>query len=52
MSHKLTWSHYYELLKVEDNLAREFYENKLFQKIGLSENCEDKRKQVYFIEWQ
>jgi len=27
LSHKLSWSHYYELLKVEDNLAREFYEN-------------------------
>ena len=27
LSHKLTWSHYYELLKVEDDLAREFYEN-------------------------
>lgn len=27
LSHQLTWSHYYELLKVEDDLAREFYEN-------------------------
>ncbi|MFZ4799254.1 MAG: PDDEXK nuclease domain-containing protein [Bacteroidia bacterium] len=26
LSHKLTWSHYCELLKVEENLAREFYE--------------------------
>lgn len=26
LSHKLTWSHYYELLKVEDHLARAFYE--------------------------
>lgn len=26
VSHKLTWSHYFELLKVEDYLAREFYE--------------------------
>ncbi len=26
LSHKLTWSLYYELLKVEDDLAREFYE--------------------------
>ncbi len=26
LSHKLTWSHYYELLKVDDDLAREFYE--------------------------
>jgi hypothetical protein len=26
LSHKLTWSHYCELLKVEDDLAREFYE--------------------------
>jgi predicted nuclease of restriction endonuclease-like (RecB) superfamily len=26
LSHKLTWSHYYELLKVEDDLARVFYE--------------------------
>ena len=26
MSHKLSWSHYYELLKVEDDLARTFYE--------------------------
>ncbi len=27
LSHKLTWSHYCELLKVDDNLARAFYEN-------------------------
>lgn len=26
LSHKLSWSHYCELLKVEDKLAREFYE--------------------------
>lgn len=26
LSHKLSWSHYYELLKVEDDLARQFYE--------------------------
>lgn len=26
LSHKLSWSHYYELLKVEDDLVREFYE--------------------------
>ena len=26
LSHKLSWSHYYELLKVEDDLARAFYE--------------------------
>lgn len=27
VSHKLGWSHYYELLKIEDDLAREFYQN-------------------------
>ena len=26
LSHKLSWSHYYELLKIENDLAREFYE--------------------------
>lgn len=26
LSHKLAWSHYYELLKVDDDLARAFYE--------------------------
>lgn len=26
LSHKLSWSHYYELLKIEDDLARAFYE--------------------------
>ena len=26
LSHKLTWSHYFELLKVENNFARDFYE--------------------------
>lgn len=31
LSHKLSWSHYYELLKVEDNLAREFYEKQTIQ---------------------
>lgn len=27
VSHKLGWSHYFELLKIEDDLAREFYQN-------------------------
>ncbi len=27
MSHKLSWSHYFELLKIDDDLAREFYQN-------------------------
>ncbi len=26
LSHKLSWSHYFELLKLDDDLAREFYE--------------------------
>ncbi|MEM8524847.1 MAG: DUF1016 N-terminal domain-containing protein [Bacteroidota bacterium] len=26
LSHKLGWSHYFELLKVDDDLARSFYE--------------------------
>ena len=26
LSHKLSWSHYFELLKIEDDLARSFYE--------------------------
>ncbi len=26
VSHKLSWSHYFELLKIEDDLAREFYQ--------------------------
>jgi hypothetical protein len=26
LSHKLSWSHYYELLKIDDNLERTFYE--------------------------
>ena len=31
LSHKLSWSHYYELLKVEDDLARIFYENQAIE---------------------
>lgn len=27
VSHKLTWSHYFELLKIKDSTEREFYEN-------------------------
>lgn len=27
VSHKLTWSHYFELLKVDDDLTRSFYQN-------------------------
>jgi predicted nuclease of restriction endonuclease-like (RecB) superfamily len=27
VSHKLTWSHYFELLKIENNISREFYLN-------------------------
>jgi hypothetical protein len=26
LSHQLTWSHYFELLKISDNLERSFYE--------------------------
>jgi len=26
LSHKLSWSHYYELLKIDDDIARKFYE--------------------------
>lgn len=26
LSHKLSWSHYYELLKIEEPIARAFYE--------------------------
>lgn len=33
LSHKLSWSHYCELLKIDDNLARQFYENQ-----SISEN--------------
>ena len=33
VSHKLSWSHYFELLKIEDDLAREFY-----QKQAIKEN--------------
>ena len=28
-SHLLTWSHYYELLKIKDDTEREFYENQI-----------------------
>jgi len=28
-SHLLTWSHYYELLKIKENTEREFYENQI-----------------------
>ena len=27
VSHKLTWSHYFELLKIENNISRDFYLN-------------------------
>jgi predicted nuclease of restriction endonuclease-like (RecB) superfamily len=33
VSHKLTWSHYFELLKIDDDLVRNFY-----QKQAISEN--------------
>ena len=33
VSHKLTWSHYFELLKIDDDLVREFY-----QKQAIKEN--------------
>lgn len=29
VSHKLTWSHYFELLKIENNTSREFYLNQV-----------------------
>lgn len=33
VSHQLSWSHYFELLKVEDDLARSFYERQCVTEI-------------------
>jgi signal transduction histidine kinase len=32
-SHQLSWSHFVELLKIEDDLERKFYENQNLEKI-------------------
>ncbi|MFA5513211.1 MAG: DUF1016 N-terminal domain-containing protein [Candidatus Kapaibacterium sp.] len=46
LSHKLSWSHYYELLKVDDDLARMFYENQTIAEIGQYGNSGVKRIRV------
>jgi len=40
VSHKLSWSHYFELLKIDDDLAREFYQNQ-----AIKENWTVREKQ-------
>lgn len=48
LSHKLTWSHYCELLKVEDDLAREFYEKQtIIENWGIRELRRQKKTGLF-----
>jgi predicted nuclease of restriction endonuclease-like (RecB) superfamily len=48
LSHKLTWSHYCELLKVEDDLAREFYEKQaIIESWGIRELRRQKKTGLF-----
>lgn len=48
LSHKLSWSHYYELLKVEDDLAREFYEKQaILENWGIRELRRQKKTGLF-----
>lgn len=50
MSHLLSWSHYYELLKIKDDIERSFYEKQTTIENGVLENYGDKKRQAYFKE--
>ena len=48
LSHKLTWSHYFELLKIEDSLERSFYEKQaLLENWSIPELIRQKRSVLY-----
>jgi hypothetical protein len=48
LSHKLTWSHYYELLKIEDDLARSFYEKQaIIENWGIRELRRQKKTGLF-----
>ncbi len=48
LSHLLSWSHYYELLKIKDDIEREFYENQtLIENWGVRELRRQKRTGLF-----
>jgi predicted nuclease of restriction endonuclease-like (RecB) superfamily len=48
LSHQLTWSHYYELLKIEDDLARSFYEKQaIIENWGIRELRRQKKTGLF-----
>jgi predicted nuclease of restriction endonuclease-like (RecB) superfamily len=48
LSHLLTWSHYYELLKIEDDLARSFYEKQaIIENWGIRELRRQKKTGLF-----
>lgn len=48
LSHELTWSHYYELLKIEDDLARGFYEKQaIIENWGIRELRRQKKTGLF-----
>lgn len=48
LSHKLTWSHYYELLKIDDDLARSFYEKQaIIENWGIRELRRQKKTSLF-----
>lgn len=48
LSLKLTWSHYFELLKIEDNLARSFYQNQVIKENWTVRELKRQRKSGLF----
>ncbi|MDO8741402.1 MAG: DUF1016 N-terminal domain-containing protein [Candidatus Woesearchaeota archaeon] len=51
LSHQLSWSHYFELLKIEDDLERSFYEIELSKKRQVIETAKDLIKDPYVLEF-
>lgn len=48
LSHLLTWSHYYELLKIDDDLARSFYEKQaIIENWGIRELRRQKKTGLF-----
>jgi len=52
LSHKLGWSHYFELLKVDDGLARAFYEQQSIAENWTVNELKRQKNRAYFIDCQ
>lgn len=50
LSRKLTWSHYFELLKIDDDIARQFYEKQAISEQWTIRELKRQKKSGLFID--